>query len=191
MSFRKNRRAVATVALLAASLSVVSPRAGAAPILTSGHEAAAAVTTFGTSGDGQVDYIYNASTGDVTFARDGFDATKKIRTLVLLSAGHQFLTGVGLASQNLSGFDIDQTDQQSIARFGGNGITTATLDLGNILPAHLPIEQVRTDLTLYFNFDGSGASDPNGIAADLVVPEPAALSLLALGALGLLRRRKA
>jgi hypothetical protein len=189
MSSRKVRRAVTTAGLLAASLSVICPRAGAAPILSSGHQATAATTTFGVAGDTNPDFIYSASTGDVTFARDGYDATKKIRTLTLLSAGSKFITGVGLASQNLSGFDIDQTNQQSIARFGGNGITTATLDLGNILPANLPFEQVRTDLTLYFNYDGSGASDPNGVIADLLVPEPAALSLFAIGVLGLLRRR--
>jgi hypothetical protein len=190
MSSRKNHRAVATAGLFAALLLAICPRAGAAPILSSAHQTTPAVTTFGASGDGNVDYIYNASSGDVTFARDGFDATKKIRTLTLLSAASKFITGVGLASQNQSGFDIDQANQQSIARFGGNGITTPTLDLGDILPTGLTPEQVRTDLTLYFNYDGSGATDPNGVVADLLVPEPSALSLLAIGGLVILRRRR-
>jgi hypothetical protein len=164
----------------------------ATPTLTgSGHGASPESTTVGTPGDGNPDFRYDPSTGDVTFVRDGFDATKKIRTLTLLSAASHFITGVGLASQNLSGFDIDQTNQQSIARFGGNGITTATLDLGNILPTGLTTPQLTSDLTVYFNYDGSGAVDPNGVPANILVPEPtAAMSLVALGLAGGLSRRQ-
>jgi hypothetical protein len=163
----------------------------ATPSLTGGgHGASPSTTTVGASGDGLPDFRYDASTGDVTFIRDGFDATKKIRTLTLLSAGSKFITGVGLASQNLSGFDIDQANQQSIARFGGNGITTATLDLGDILPTGLTTPQLTSDLTVYFNYDGSGAADPNGVPANILVPEPTALSLLALGLAGCLTRRR-
>jgi hypothetical protein len=164
----------------------------ATPTLTgTKHGATPSTTTVGVSGDGLPDFRYDSSTGDVTFIRDGFDATKKIRTLTLLSAGSKFITGVGLASQNLSGFDIDQANQQSIARFGGNGITTPTLDLGNILPTNLTIPQLTSDLTVYFNFDGSGATDPNGVPANILVPEPtAAMSLVAIGLAGCLTRRR-
>jgi hypothetical protein len=168
-----------------------SPSASPGAVTLTGHHGASpSSTTVGVAGDGNPDFRYDASTGDVTFIRDGFDATKKIRTLTLLSAGSKFITGVGLASQNLSGFDIDQTNQQSIARFGGNGITTATLDLGDILPIGLTTPQLTSDLTVYFNYDGSNAADPNGVPADIVVPEPTVMSLLGLGAAGLLARRR-
>jgi autotransporter-associated beta strand protein len=163
----------------------------ATPTLTgTKHVASPESTTVGVAGDGNPDFRYDPTTGDVTFIRDGFDATKKIRTLTLLSAASKFITGVGLASQNQSGFDIDQTNQQSIARFGGNGITTATLDLGDILPTGLTVPQLTSDLTVYFNYDGSGAADPNGVPANILVPEPTTLSLLGLGAAGLLARRR-
>jgi hypothetical protein len=167
-----------------------SPASPGAVTLTGRHNASPSSTTVGVSGDGNPDFRYDPSTGDVTFIRDGFDATKKIRTLTLLSAASKFITGVGLASQNLSGFDIDQANQQSIARFGGNGITTATLDLGDILPTGLTVPQLTSDLTVYFNYDGSGATDPNGVPANILVPEPTVMSLLGLGAAGLLARRR-
>jgi hypothetical protein len=168
-----------------------SPSASPGAVTLTGHHGASpSSTTVGVSGDGNPDFRYDPTTGDVTFVRDGFDATKKIRTLTLLSAASKFITGVGLASQNLSGFDIDQTNQQSIARFGGNGITTATLDLGDILPIGLTTPQLTSDLTVYFNYDGSGATDPNGVPANILVPEPTVMSLLGLGAAGLLARRR-
>jgi hypothetical protein len=130
---------------------------------------ARASTTLGHPGDGLPDFVYNPSTGDVTFARDGFPTTPRIRTLNLFSANNLFITGVGLAFQNLSGFDIDQTNQQSIARFGGTGIPTDT-DLGNILPTGLDGSFLLQDLSVYFNYDGSGADPNTGVASDLIAP---------------------
>jgi hypothetical protein len=138
---------------------------------------ARASTTLGVPGDGLPDFVYNPTNGDVTFVRDGFNSAAHVRTLVMLSAGSRFITGVGLASQNLSGFDIDQVDQQSIARFGGNGIATATLDLGNVLPTGLDQSVLLGDLSVFFNYDGSGATDPNGVPADLIAPVVAAVPL--------------
>jgi hypothetical protein len=138
---------------------------------------ARASTTLGVPGDGVPDFVYNPTNGDVTFVRDGFPTAQHIRTLTLLSASNQFIVGVGLASQNLSGFDIDQPNQQSIARFGGNGVTATTTDLGDILPTGLDRPFLLADISAFFNYDASGASDPNGVPNDLIAPSLAAVPL--------------
>ena len=157
------------------------------PKLTSANPA---VTTTGTAGDGIPDFSYDALTGDVKFFRDGYDVAKNVRSVVLLSAGNKFITGVGYTSLGNDSFDVDQTDQQAVGRFNGKGITANPLDLGNILPLGLTTSQLQSDLSLYFNYDGSGAADPNGVPVGLIVPEPTTLSLLGLGAVGLLARRR-
>ena len=149
-----------------------------------------AVTTTGTAGDGIPDFSYDALTGDVKFFRDGYDVAKNVRSVVLLSAGNKFITGVGYTAAGNDSFDVDQTDQQAVGRFNGKGITANPLDLGNILPLGLTTSQLQSDLSLYFNYDGSGAADPNGVPVGLIVPEPTTLSLLSLGAVGLLARRR-
>jgi len=113
-----------------------------------------------------------------------------VRSVVLLSAGNKFITGVGYTAAGNDSFDVDQTDQQAVGRFNGKGITANPLDLGNILPLGLTTSQLQSDLSLYFNYDGSGAADPNGVPVGLIVPEPTTLSLLGLGAVGLLARRR-
>jgi hypothetical protein len=177
--------AASAVTIGARAESLMNDPAAAPPVH---HGAAPAATSLGAPGDGMPDFRYDPTTGDVTFLRDAFDATKHIRTLVLLSSSQDFITGVGLASQNLSGFDIDQIDQQSIARFGGNGITQATLDLGDILPAGLSTPFLLSDLSVFFNYDGSGATDSNGVPADVIAPASVASPLpsTALGGLALL-----
>jgi len=167
--------------------------AQAEPVTLTGRNASPAVTTDGVVGDGIPDFTYDAVSGDVKFFRDGYDSSKKVRSVVLLSAGNNFITGVGYTSAGNDSFDVDQTDQQAFGRFNGNGITVNPLDLGNILPTGLSATQLHSDLSVYFNYDGSGAADPNGVPVGIiggVVPEPTTLSLLGLGAVGLLARRK-
>ena len=90
--------------------------------------------------------------------------------------------------------------------FGGNGIAyppaqNTPLDLGNILPTGLDGSFLLSDLSVYFNYDGSGATDPNSVPADLIAPVaavpfpstiPASIGLVGIvGVVHLVRRRHA
>ena len=156
-----------------------------------GRSVRPAVTTQGPVA-GQPYYLYDAVTGDVKLVINGFSASngKKISALTLRSASGQFITGVGYTSANNSGVDSDLASKQFAFKGASTGFGTTIFDLGDILNSNLTASSLLADLTLSYNYTGSGATG-DGIDASLVaVPEPTTLSLLGIGAAGLLARRR-
>jgi len=119
-------------------------------------------------------YVYAPSTGDVTFNLNGF--TGEVQALTVYSASGQFQTGntsAYIPTQIAGGnaLDINSTTEQFAVNF--NGFTSATLDLGDILPANLTQAAVSSDLSAYYAYSG-GPTGPtgDGVSAAVVVPVP-------------------
>ena len=69
-----------------------------------------------------------------------------------------------------------------------NGDLPDGTDLGHILASSLDPQGLTGALTLTFNYTGSRVLA--GGVAGLIVPEPTTLSLIGLGAMGILARRR-
>jgi hypothetical protein len=67
-----------------------------------------------------------------------------------------------------------------------DGSGQGTFDLGNILPLGLTISDLTGDLTVKYQIVNGGLAK----VSDMIVPEPTGLSLIGLGAVGLLGRRR-
>ncbi len=109
-------------------------------------------------------YTYSPATGDVTFNRNGFDSTKDIQALTLYSATGLFQTGAanGYAANQIAGgngLDLNTKTEEFAVDFGG--CNTATLDLGDILPANLTQAMLSSDLSGYYAYQG-GPTGPTG-----------------------------
>jgi hypothetical protein len=163
--------------------------ASATPSLTGGggDGGAAATTTIGNLNDGVLDFIYDPSTGDLKVHYDGdsrITAANPLQVIRLKSAGGHFLPG----NFNASGFSNVTTDNSTLnGTILGAGSLPDNYDLGQILATGLGVSDLTSDLTLQWNVSGGGLSLKNG---DVVVPEPAAIGLLGVGALALFARRR-
>ncbi len=161
-----------------------SAKAGAT--LTSSD--AVATTTIGTPGDGKMDYVYDPLTGDVKVAYDGdtrIDAAggHPLQRLRLASLSGKFRT----ANLNTSGF-ATATNASTLLDCGQTaGAIPDGYDLGAVLPANLTEADLIQDLTLNWQVQSGGVVLKAG---DIVVPEPTSLSLIGVGAVPLLARRR-
>jgi hypothetical protein len=111
----------------------------------------AAPSALGTTGDGVPDFIYDPSTGDVTFNRDGLD-----------SAGHVMNIFVSSVSGSLLPAQSNLNDGSSVNTPGViEGLRANptqfpdTFDMGAILPAHLTQEQLTSDTSIGYRLFGS------------------------------------
>ena len=140
-----------------------------------------AITKGGAAGDAQTSIIYNPSDGSV-----GVDAPAGVElTSVNIDSAGTIFTGSPAA--NLGGsFDNDTDNNIFKATFGSS---FGSLSFGTVAQAGLSEDFVANDLTVVGSLAGGGDLG----AVDLIyVPEPSAVVLLALGAVGLLltgRRR--
>ena len=151
-------------------------------------------------GSGTLAFTYDPATGDVKVNYNGFtgfagkqtfNTTNRTLSLVdILSTGGAFaldaskLTAeakAALSSQTITG-------NTEINLTAVNGYLPDGTDLGHILAPGLDPAQLAGALTLTFNYTGS--RQLSGGVAGLIVPEPAMLSLIGFGALGLLSRRR-
>lgn len=173
---------------------------GSARLTSSGVAARPAVTTIGSTGDGVPDFVYDASTGDVVFAKDGLSGT--VQELHLLSASSQ-LVPANLADPNvgLNGVDVLDAGEIDLFRQGTRlGVTNQFADgydLGAILPTGLTSSELTDDLTAAYTLLGGGAGN---VTSDVLlsgspgpsagVPEPASVAAAGVAIVGLLGRRR-
>ena len=147
-----------------------------------------AATSEGISGDGILDFVYDPATGDMKVKYDGdprITAANPLQVIRFKSAGGNFLP----AAFNGSGFSNTTADNSTLnGTVLGAGSLPDGYDLGHILAQGLSISALTSDLTLQWNVSGGGLSLKNGDVT--LVPEPATLGLVGLGALGLLARRQ-
>ena len=125
---------------------------------------------------GEPSYHYDNLTGDVTIHSN---QAVNVVDLHLFSAGGLFLPD----NSTFTGFATKTNGELENVLLGstfGDGY-----DLGNILPAGLTTESVQADVTAFFGIAGRGVEQ-----AAAVVPEPAALALVGVGLLSLLKRRR-
>jgi hypothetical protein len=142
-------------------------------------------SVIGHSGNGVPDFVYNSVTGDVQFKTDGVlvGGSGRVTAIQLLSASNKVIAG----NSTLNGpVDVVTSAGFDGANFNATGYADG-IDLGNVLPAGLTPSQLTTDLTVSYQIFGQGGLAP---AEVISVPEPTALSLLALGAAGMLARRR-
>ena len=151
-----------------------------------GHQASSSATV-GTVGNGvPLHFAYDAATGDVKLQFDGLAGN--LQVLDLVSSSQQFLAATAnpIFDGNISATNFSGPDELFSVKFTGtfaNG-----LDLGNILRPNLSLSQLAADLTLGYTIQGQAGAKGDLIASG--VPEPTTLSLLGLGAMGLLARRR-
>jgi hypothetical protein len=131
-------------------------QAGAAATMASGTTLSAAPrggytgTTSGRLGDGIPDYIYDPRNGDLSFTSDGLPHT--VAQVHVYSTSGKLLTSM----------------PREYVETVYTGIRT--LDLGNILPPDLTINQLLGDLTLHYSWSGQGFL-PGYQSADLIVAD--------------------
>ena len=153
--------------------------------------------------NGTLAFSYDPATGDVKVNYNGFTGfagkqtfnttTRALSLIDIATTGGAFALDASKLTQAaqtaLSGVTITGNTEINITAV--NGYLPDGTDLGNILPANLDPAALANALTLSFNYTGS--RQLSGGTAGLVVsgvPEPTTLSLLGLGAMGLLARRR-
>ena len=174
-------------------------RATKAAMTLTGHLASPAVAVINPAA-GTLAFNYDPATGDVKINYNGFTGfagkqtfnttTRALSLIDILTTGGAFgldASKLTAASKTaLSGVTI--TGNTEINMTAVNGYLPDGTDLGSILPANLDPAALASALTLTFNYTGS--RQLSGGTAGLIVPEPTTLSLLGLGAIGLLGRRR-
>jgi PEP-CTERM motif len=180
---------------------------GVASATSSGSASPASTTLAAT---GTLAFSYDQATGDVKVVYNGFTGlagkpamgTTSSNGLSTINLNSLALNGDGLIPANVSSTAIGILGQPT--KTGGGAATSNQIlmsaalavtpdgtDFGNILLPGLTQDQLLSDLTLKFNYTGSGS--PGGGTAGLIflgVPEPTTISLLGLAALGLMSRRR-
>jgi hypothetical protein len=138
----------------------------------------AALAGPGMAGDGQTSIIYDATNGELAV-----DAPAGIQlTSVNIDSAAGIFTGA--AAQNLGGsFDNDSDNNIFKATFGSS---FGSLSFGNVAQPGLAENLLLSDLSVVGSLAGGGAL---GNVDLIYVPEPSAIVLIVLGALGVIAWR--
>jgi hypothetical protein len=174
-----------------------SAAARAAPSLTRGTATAApgaatpASTTIGVPGDGKPDFEYNPITGDLKFRTDGgtFTTTGGSASFVsslTISSASGILLGGGASAAFAGGTGATLTSTLLSSALTNSPGFSDGFDIGLVLAPGLSAAALTADLTVKYQSLNGGSLK----TADITVPEPAGLGLIAIGAAGLLRRSR-
>jgi T5SS/PEP-CTERM-associated repeat protein len=163
----------------------------AAPTLTRGA-AIPSSTTIGTPGDGKPDFEYNPQTGDLKFRTDGTAFTTTggsasfVSSLTISSATGILLPG-GASSPFAGGTGATLTSTLLSSALTNSPGFSDGFDIGLVLAPGLGAAALTADLTVKYQSLNGGSLK----TADITVPEPTGLAILALGgAAALVRRRR-
>jgi cyclophilin family peptidyl-prolyl cis-trans isomerase len=141
-----------------------SVKAGQVP----SHDANDTTTSLGIAGDGNPDFLYDPSTGDVKFTSDGKTLTTTagqpsfVSTLYIASASNKLIP----ANSTFPNNNLDENTTDHLVGFQLNppGFTD-NFDIGDVLPAHLTADQLVHDLTVKYQVLDNGTLKP----ADVIV----------------------
>jgi hypothetical protein len=172
-----------------------SAPARAAPSLTRGTATAApqgatpASTTIGAPGDGKPDFEYNPITGDLRFRTDGgtFTTTGGSASFVsslTISSASGILLGGGASAAFAGGTGATLTSTLLSSALTNSPGFSDGFDIGLVLSPGLSAAALTADLTVKYQSLNGGSLK----TADITVPEPAGVGLIAIGVAGLLRR---
>jgi hypothetical protein len=170
----------------------------AAPTLSGGSHPAsptgviAAATTIGVTGDGKPDFEYDPATGHLRFRTDGGTFTTTggsssfVSSLTISSASGILLSG-GASSPFANGTGATLTSTLLSSALTNTPGFSDNFDIGLVLPIGLDAAILTADLTVKYQSLNGGALK---IADITFVPEPAGVVWMAIGAAGLMRRRR-
>jgi cyclophilin family peptidyl-prolyl cis-trans isomerase len=141
-----------------------SVKAGQVP----SHDANDTTTSLGIAGDGNPDFLYDPSTGDVKFTSDGKTLSTTagqpsfVSTLYIASASNKLIPANSTFPNN--SLDENATDHLVGFQLNPPGFPD-NFDIGDVLPAHLTADQLVHDLTLKYQVLDNGTLKP----ADVIV----------------------
>jgi hypothetical protein len=170
-----------------ASQKLTANTAAIAAAVKAAASVAPAATTLGSLGDGTLGYKYDPTTGDVQIVYNGdtrITTAAPLQIAAILTSGGTTLVSGALNSNAFSNTTYNSTTLR------GSQLSASIpdgYDLGNILSPGLSQQTLLSTLLLQFYPKGSLAAKTAELIA---VPEPTTLSLIGVGAAGLLARRR-